>query len=197
MELDITPRRRKGPVHYLVSLACVLVTLLGVAFLLPSLLGYQRYVITGTSMTGTIDLGSVAFEKVVPVEDLAVGDVITYQPPAEAGIDHLVTHRIIAIKGHTYRTQGDAVPQRDPWTFQLVADDQPRVAFSVPYVGYVFLALADRSIRMAVISVPAALIFLVALRQLLQGLRRPVPAKPGTPGVSSGAPSGGPTLVGG
>jgi signal peptidase len=190
VELDIKPRRRRGPVHHLVSLACVLVTLLGVAFLVPSLLGYQRYVITGTSMTGTIDLGSVVFEKVVPVADLEVGDVITYQPPAESGIDHLVTHRIVAIHGDTYRTKGDAVPERDPWTFQLVEKDQPRVAFSVPYVGYAFLALADRTIRMAVISVPAGIIFLIALRQLVQGLRRPTPGAPTTP-------SSGPSLVGG
>ena len=182
MELDIRSRRRRRPVDHLVTLACVLVTLLGVAFLVPSLLGYQRYVITGTSMTGTIDLGSVAFERVVPVADLAVGDVITYQPPAESGLDHLVTHRIVAIKGDTFRTQGDAVPDRDPWTFQLAAHEQPRVAFSVPYVGYAFLALADRTVRMAVISVPAGLIFLGALHQLVQGLRRrPAPAQTRTP----------------
>jgi signal peptidase len=139
-------------------------------------------------MTGNIDLGSVVFEKVEPVSDLRVGDIITYQPPAVSGIDHLVTHRIIAIKGDKFRTQGDAVPQRDPWTFELVARDQPRVSFSVPYVGFLFLALADRTIRMAVISVPAALVFLLAMRQLAQGLRRrPTPAP--TPG--------GPTLVGG
>ena len=190
MELDIRPRRRRRPVDHLVSLACALVTLLGVAFLVPSLLGYQRYVITGTSMTGSIDLGSIAFEEVVPVADLEVGDVITYQPPAGAGIDQLVTHRIVDIDGRTFRTKGDAVPQRDPWTFELVEADQPRVAFAVPYVGYAFLALADRSIRMAVISVPAGLVFLVALRQLVQGLRRPAPTTPTTS-------PGGPSLVGG
>ena len=188
MELDIKPRNRKGPLRHLTTLLCVLVTAFGVAFLLPSLLGYQRYVITGTSMTGTVDLGSVVFEDVVPVADLRVGDVITYQPPAASGIDHLVTHRIIAIQGNKYRTQGDAVPQRDPWTFELVARDQPRVSYSVPYVGFLFLGLADRTIRMAVISVPAALVFLLALRQLVQGLRRrPTPAPT----------AGGPTLVGG
>ena len=117
--------------------------------------------------------------------------MITYQPPAESGIDHLVTHRIVAIHGDTFRTKGDAVPERDPWTFQLVEKDQPRVAFSVPYVGYAFLALADRTIRMAVISVPAGIIFLIALRQLVQGLRRPT--------AGSGRPrrAAGPSLVGG
>lgn len=195
MELDITPRRRRGPLHHAVTLVSVVATLLGLAFLAPSLLGYQRYVITGTSMTGTIDLGSVAFERVVPVTDLEVGDVITYEPPAGAGVDGLVTHRIVEIDGATFRTQGDAVPQRDPWTFQLVAEDQPRVAFSVPYVGYVFLALADRETRMLALGVPAGIVFLLALRQLVAGLRRP--ARTGPSASSSVTPSGGPTLVGG
>ena len=81
------------------SALSVLGTLLGVAFILPSLFGFQRYVITGTSMTGTIDYGSIAFEEVVPVSELQVGDIITYAPPAGASLDHLVTHRIVAIHG--------------------------------------------------------------------------------------------------
>src|SRR3954469_22752147 len=62
-----------------------------VAFLLPSLLGYDRYVITSGSMTGTFDIGSIVFDKPVPTADLAVGDVITYLPPESAGVPHLVT----------------------------------------------------------------------------------------------------------
>ena len=33
-------------------------------------------------MTGTYDRGSLVFDEVVPVDDLKVGDVITYRPPA-------------------------------------------------------------------------------------------------------------------
>ena len=83
----------------------LLATLVGLAFILPSLFGLQRYVITGTSMTGTIDYGSIAFEEVVPVSELQVGDIITYAPPAGASPDHLVTHRIVAIHGDAFRTK--------------------------------------------------------------------------------------------
>lgn len=185
VELDIRPpQRRKGPLQHLSTLLCLLVTLVGVAMLVPSLLGYERYVITGTSMTGTIALGSVVFDKVVPVSELQVGDVITYGPPADAGVEGLVTHRIIAIRGTEFRTQGDAVPDPDPWTFQLTAPDQPRVSFTVPYVGYAFIALGDREVRMAVISLPAALIFLMAFRQLVQGLRQ----RPAAPSRAAAGP---------
>ena len=145
---------------------------LALAFLLPAAFGLQRYVITGGSMEGTYDLGSVVFEESVPVADLQVGDVITYVPPAESGIDNLVTHRIVSIDGTSFRTQGDANPDVDPWTFELTAASQNRVTASMPYVGYLFIALGDRSTRMLVIGVPAAIIALASLAELLQALRR-------------------------
>ena len=128
-------------------------------------------------MGGSLGVGAVAFEEVVPVADLRVGDVITYQPPADSGVDNLVTHRIVSIEGDVYRTRGDANSDADPWTFQLTSTSQSRVSFSVPYVGYVFLAIQDRTMRMLLIGLPAAAIALVSLGQLLRNRRRrPVPA---------------------
>ena len=155
----------------LVNLGLALVMLAALGFLLPSLMGLQRYVIMGGSMDGTYDLGSVVFEEVVPVSELAVGDVITYVPPAESGIDTLVTHRIVSIDGADLRTQGDTNPAVDPWTFQLTAATQPRVVAHVPYVGFAFMALADRGTRMALIGLPAALIALWSLVELARALR--------------------------
>lgn len=162
----------------LVNTACVLVSLAALAFILPAAFGLQRYVIAGGSMTGTIDLGSIAYEKVVPVSDLAVGDIITYMPPADSGIDHLVTHRIVSIRGAELRTRGDANADVDPWTFRLTSATQPRVAFHVPYAGYPLLALQHRGTRMLLIGVPAGLVFLLAFGELL-GLRRRSVGQPG------------------
>jgi signal peptidase len=136
--------------------------------LVPTLFGFQRYVVTGKSMTGAIDRGSVAFEKAVPVRQLHVGDVITFTPPASSGIHHRVTHRIAAIgqdrSGRAiFRTKGDANSARDPWKFTLDQPTQPRVDFHVPYVGYVLMALSDRETRMLLIGGPAVIIALLAL----------------------------------
>src|SRR5215211_1501787 len=73
---------------------------LAATMLLPAAFGYQRYVITGGSMQGTYDRGSIVFDKAVPVSDLEVGDVITYTPPASSGVDGLITHRIVPISNH-------------------------------------------------------------------------------------------------
>jgi signal peptidase len=178
-------QRDQGPHrgHNLVRRTAALlgsVVLLGVllaslAVLVPGLLGMQRYVITTGSMTGTYDVGSLVFDRAVPARDLHVGDVVTYLPPVTSGVDHLVTHRLVSIRTHgghtTYRTKGDANPAPDPWTFELTGTTQPRVVFSLPYVGRLFIALADPTVRMFAIVVPAVVIAIRALVELLAALR--------------------------
>lgn len=174
--------RRRRAFHVVVNVLCVTVSVLALAFILPAALGLQRYAIAGGSMTGSIPRGSVVLEEVVPVSDLRVGDVITYMPPADSGVDNLVTHRVVAIEDGELRTKGDANPDRDPWTFRLTAATQPRVVAHVPLVGYVFLALQQRDVRVLAIGVPAGLVALLSLGQLLGALRRR-PEEPLAPAV--------------
>jgi signal peptidase len=172
MEITTTRRRQFRSGRAFANVACVATMLVALAFIVPAALGYQRYVITGGSMGGSLGVGSVAFEKVVPVTDLEVGDIITYLPPPESGVDHLVTHRIVSIDGDLYRTKGDANADVDPWTFELTDTSQPRVAFSLPYVGYVSLAVQDRGLRILLVGLPAAFIAMISLVQLVRALRR-------------------------
>lgn len=143
---------------------------LAALMLVPTLFGYHRYVITGGSMTGSIDRGSVVFDEAVPVSRLAIGDVITYAPPGAAA-GHLVTHRIVSIApgragGRVFRTKGDANRSADPWRFVLRQPTQARVALAVPYVGYVLSALMDRTLRMLIVGLPALLLALTLLAGL-------------------------------
>jgi signal peptidase I len=167
----------KLTVRMIGNLLIAAVFLASVAFILPSLFGYHRYVIMGGSMTGTFNIGSIVFEKTTPVKDLKVGDVITYLPPADSGVPNLVTHRIVKIRpnaktgGYVFRTKGDHNPQRDPWKFELTGAVQPKVQFGVPYAGFFFIALANRDTRMKVIGVPAALIALFSLAEIGRAVR--------------------------
>jgi signal peptidase I len=150
---------------------CAVVAALALA---PAALGLQRYVIVSGSMTGTYDRGSLVLDDVVPVSALRVGDVITYRPPPDAGVDHLVTHRIAAIDhsrgAAVFRTKGDANPAADPWTFTLPGPRQARVRAGIPYAGYMLAAITRRDVRMAVICLPAALIALATLIALWRRL---------------------------
>ena len=147
---------------WLVNVGLLVVAAFGALMLVPAIFGLERYVITGDSMGGSYDRGSILFSEVVPVEDLRVGDVITYEPPASARWEGVVTHRIVSVRerGGTpvMRTKGDANDSPDPWRFKLRGEEQARAVESVPYVGYFFGALGIREVRMALIGIPALLI---------------------------------------
>ena len=165
--------------RFVVSLALFSVVLVAAGFIIPGLMGYERYVIVGGSMSGTFERGSVAFERLVPVEELEVGDVITYQPPRDSGLTTLVTHRIVSVKekrdgARLFRTKGDANAAVDSWTFRLPQGEQPRVAFTIPYVGHFLMAIGDRDSLLRLSGIPAGLVCLfslVELARLVLGLR--------------------------
>jgi signal peptidase I len=139
------------------------------AIVIPGLLGLQRYVITGGSMTGTIPKGAVIYSRITPVGQLKVGDIITFNPPGASGA---VTHRIVGIETGSddrpaYRTKGDFNEAPDPWNpVTLNEPQQARYVFQVPVLGYVLAALGMRAVRIALIGLPAVLIALSLLWSL-------------------------------
>jgi signal peptidase I len=176
MSLD-TPA---SPLRLLRRLAGTLITLavlaLAAVMLVPTLLGYGRYVLVSGSMTGTYDTGSVVYTKNQPTSTLRTGEVITYAPPAGSSPQKLVTHRIVERKVQdgrvVLRTKGDANASADPWTFTLRDRQQPVVRFGVPYAGYVVSAFADPKLRKLVIGLPAVLVALFAVAGLLRDAAR-------------------------
>jgi signal peptidase I len=175
------------------NLAALVVLVLALAMLVPGALGYERYVITGASMSGTFEKGALAIESAVPVADLVAGDVITYLPPPDSGLTELVTHRILSVEasesGPVFRTQGDANADADPWTFQLPGPTQARLEHAVPHLGWAFIALSDPQVRQLVIGVPAGLIALRCAVEVVQVLRRPR-SRTGSPQERADSPRG-------
>jgi signal peptidase len=179
MTRTTSPIRRAGRLASGAALA--LAVLAALLVLAPAVMGWERYAIVSGSMSGTYDRGSLVLADVVPTKDLRVGDVITYLPPAGAGPDHLITHRIAWIGrdgtgARSYRTKGDANPVADPWTFRLGAPTQARVRIGIPYAGHLLSALDRRDVRIVVIALPALLIAAFSLarlwRQLGEEVRR-------------------------
>jgi signal peptidase I len=172
--MGFRPLKALGTVAVSVLAAACLAA--GAATLLPAALGMQHYVIESGSMTGSYDRGSVVFTEEVPVESLRRGDVITYQPPADADASGLLTHRIFSISHHNgetvFRTKGDANRSPDRWSFTLDEPTQAQVQFGIPYLGYVLAGLQIRQARMLVIGLPAALIAISVLVGLFRDARR-------------------------
>jgi signal peptidase len=160
----------KSKAGKLLTALCAAALLLAIAALVvPAVLGLQRYVITGGSMTGTIPKGAVIYSRITPAAQLKVGDIITFTPP---GFGEAVTHRIIAIEPGpdgrpAVRTKGDFNETPDPWNpVTLNGPQQARYVFQVPVLGYVLAALSMRTVRIALIGLPAVLIALSLLWSL-------------------------------
>ena len=141
-------------------LAALTVLVVGVG---PRVLPYRTYAITGGSMEPAIHLGAEAFVRPVKAASLHVGDIVTFHKPDDVG--ELVTHRIVAIRGGTLITKGDANDDPDAWRIRAVGTGW-RYAFSVPYLGYAVQLLATAAARLAVLALAALLFAGVGLRRL-------------------------------
>lgn len=171
MEIETAPHRPAPTPWGRLLLGVVIFGPVIVLVLLPIGLGLQRYVMTGDSMQGGIGKGSIVFERVVPVSDLRVGDVITYRPPAAADEDGMVTHRIVALGPEGITTRGDAMPADDPWTLSPDSQTMPRVVLVLPWVGWAYLFLLHQQGWLLTALSAVALLALTSNRALRRRTR--------------------------
>lgn len=192
MEIDTAPRPPAPTPWGRLALFVVLLGPVTLLVLLPIGLGLDRYVVTGSSMDGDrdggISRGSLAFERVVPVSDLRVGDVITYQPPGAADEDDMVTHRIVAIGAAGVVTRGDAMPTADPWTLRPGQPTMSRVAFVIPWIGWAYLFVLHPQGWVLTLASAAVLLGLTAhrLRRRTPTLRPPTSGSAAEIGAEAG-----------
>lgn len=128
------------------------VGLLGALVVVPRVTGSTAYTVLTGSMKPDYPPGTLIVVRPTPGDDLAAGDVITFQP--ESGNPAVITHRIVSIfydnQGHRrFITKGDANKVQDDT--QLVDEQiRGRLLYSVPYVGHVnsLLSGSTRTIAM-------------------------------------------------
>ncbi|GAA5193277.1 hypothetical protein GCM10023346_17660 [Arthrobacter gyeryongensis] len=131
----------------------------------PRVLGYQTSTMLTGSMSPLINPGDVVVTVPVAVQNLKVGDIITYHIPVED--QRVETHRIIDLTVNnqgtaTVRTKGDANNGADPWTATLAAGQVDRQVFTVPYLGNAIRALRDPVVlKVLMYGAPAALVIMV------------------------------------
>jgi signal peptidase len=135
---------RTGPLWWARQIVSWLLLIVALVVLLavigvPRMTGATPYTVLTGSMQPIYPPGTLIVVKKVPVDDLAIGTVITYQK--ESAKAAVITHRIIAVNRNargekTFVTQGDANNIPDP---EVVRPQQIRgeVWYSLPYLGRV------------------------------------------------------------
>jgi signal peptidase len=131
----------------------------------PRILGYQTSTMLTGSMAPLINPGDVIVTVPVPIQDLKVGDIITYHIPVDD--QRVETHRIIDLAVNsegtaTVRTKGDANNGADPWTAALAGGQVDRQVFTVPYLGNAIRAFRDPVVLNTLMyGAPAALVVML------------------------------------
>lgn len=136
----------------------------------PRFLSYDTHAVVGRSMEPTIRYGSVAVFVPARAEELAVGDIISFDHPRTGG--QIVTHRVVRIEagssGFVLETKGDANDAPDPWRI-LAEGEGMRYVVSVPFLGYWLIALQTLAGRMTLLVAASVLLGAWALVLIWRG----------------------------
>lgn len=121
----------KRIVHYLSIITYVLISIY-VVVCIPLLFKYKPLVVLSGSMEPTFKTGSVIYYREVSLNELKVGDIITFNTKSNS----FVSHRIVSIEGNLIETKGDA--NNSPDVNKVQFDDVlgKDLNISIPYVGY-------------------------------------------------------------
>ena len=112
----------------------VIVLVIAAVLYIPRLMGLKTYKVLSGSMEPEYHVGSVGYVEKSSIDDIEVGDVITFY----INDNTVVTHRVIDKDNDTesFHTKGDANETEDGGS---VAYDKVvgKVVLNVPYLGYI------------------------------------------------------------
>ncbi|WP_193605266.1 signal peptidase I [Nocardioides dongkuii] len=141
-------------------LIIALLLVLAATVLVPRVAGATPYTVLTGSMEPNLPPGTLIVTQQVPVEDIEIGEVVTFQ--IESGKPQVVTHRVIATRqGESGRpeflTQGDANPIPDEG-WRPAESVRGVLWYAVPELGHANNVLTGDQRQLGVYVVAAALV---------------------------------------
>lgn len=151
--------------NFFIGIMILILAVLAGILIVPRVLGYTSFAVLSGSMTPEISVGSIVFAKETPFEDFEIGDIVTYKLSDEM----MVTHRITEIDNdkQEFGTKGDAndAVDAEPIVFSRVVG---KVAFHVPYLGYMTIYIKTPIGIAAICGVLFILILLFFLPEIFK-----------------------------
>ena len=134
----------------------------------PQIAGYQIYIVLSDDMSPEIRAGSLAFVSEIEPQELAVGDIITFQSPDDPSA--LATQRLVEVKKDNdlgFVTRGDAGNTAD---ISPVPSDNVvgKVTGSVPYAGYPLDFVQTSQGLILLIFIPGVLIIAFEVNKIIK-----------------------------
>ena len=151
------------------AIIALVVLLLGFMLIGPRL-GWETHAVLSGSMEPALDAGGVILTRPVKEQDLRVGDIILF----ESG-ELRVAHRVVEIVEEGgklwFRTKGDANDSPDPDLISFDGGETKKVAFDLPYLGFLARAMSNRYAFLLVIAIPALLLIVSFAGDVREGIR--------------------------
>jgi len=118
-----------------------IILIISVAAVAPILFGFRPMVVLSPSMEPTYPVGSLIYYKNVGLDDIHVGDAITFT----IGSNSLATHRVVEVNLDTqeFVTKGDNNPSIDPNPVSYTRVEGKTTPFAIPYLGFFTQALRN------------------------------------------------------
>ncbi|MCW3490442.1 signal peptidase I [Dethiobacter alkaliphilus] len=133
----------------------------------PSIGGFQMFVVISGSMNPVFDAGSIIMVRSVSAEDIAVGDIITFNNPGDSS--KIVTHRVVGVNEKedlSFVTRGDANDANDR-DLVLANNIIGKVAYHIPYLGYILNFAQTKIGLVLLIIIPGIIVILFEFRNIL------------------------------
>jgi signal peptidase len=176
-ERDVKKKSEKEPgfLHYVgvalsVALLFAVLTLGAILIVIPKLAGAVPLTVLTNSMEPGLPPGTLVIIKPVEIDDIKIGDVITYQ--IKSGEPGVITHRVIGITPlgdeRQFTLQGDNNGAADEGLVKPV-QIQGRLWYSVPYVGFVNSAVNGEN-KSWIVYVIAGLLLAYAAWMVISGI---------------------------
>jgi len=160
-----------------VAVAVLLILIAALVYLGPRM-GYRADNVLSGSMEPVISRGTMIVAEKVEPDTLQTGDIITFKPVMVGETN--ICHRIIEVINAfpvAFRTQGDALPNPDPWQVPS-ANVLGRVTFHFPLLGYFIGFLKTRMGLLLGLVLPAVVIAVLVARGLWKELVRYIRSAP-------------------
>ncbi|HEY8589241.1 MAG TPA: signal peptidase I [Naasia sp.] len=150
----------------------VVLALGGALIVVPSIAGATPLTVLTQSMEPSLPPGTVVVIKPAAAEEIAIGDVLTYQ--IQPGRPEVVSHRVIEVQSVSdgsfqFLTKGDNNDAADP---EPVLAEQVKgvVWYSVPYIGWLTTNVLGQH-RDILIPIAAGALLLFAAGTVLSTVR--------------------------
>lgn len=149
-----------------IIITVIIIALVAILFI-PRLFGMKPLVVLSGSMEPTYHVGSLIYVENIEVEDIKVGDALTYEKNMGSGVSN-VTHRVVRIdnENEVFYTKGDANGSEDsiPTSFSNIVG---KPAFTIPYLGYFAVFMGTQMGKIIGLTVIAILLIIFFLPDYL------------------------------